>query len=263
MVTRTGEVDVRNPNNGIINRDQIGGGDNFIDIHQESASGVWALGTRMQLGERVFRYTQIGASGIAVAKAVQSQVIEANGDVTDMAVDTPAAGRKVVEVTNGSNTAIAANEFAGGWLHTNDDTGEGHLYQIRYHDAILASAAGNIHLYDKIKVAFVAGTTVSLTHSTYYKNIIHPSPPTALITGVTPVAFTADFYGWIQTWGPAVVLQDLTLNEGQQIIASFQTDGAVESIHQTNDITGHQPLGVTIHPNITAEHALVYLQIAP
>lgn len=263
MVTKAGEVDVRNPNNSIINRNQIGDGDNFLDVLEESSTLVWVLGTRVQIGERVFRYAQMGATGIAVAKAVQSQTIEANGDVTDMPVDTPAAGRRVVAVTNGGNTDIAANEFAGGWLHPNDDTGEGHLYQIRYHDAILASASGVMHLYDKIKIAFVAGTTVSLTHSTYYKNIIHPSPPTALVTGVTPVAFTADFYGWLQTWGPAVVLQDLTLNEGQTIIASYQTDGAVESIHQTNEITGHQILGVAIHPNITTEHALVYLSIAP
>lgn len=260
MVTKVGEVDVRNPNNGIVNRDQVG---IPVDIYEENISGVWVIGSRLQIGERIFRYAQIGASGIAVAKVVQSQVIESNGDVTDMAVDTPAVGIPRVTVTNGSNTDIAANEFANGWLGVNDDTGEGLLYQIRRHDAIAASAAGVIHLYDPVKIAFVANTTVSLTHSTYYKNIIQPSPPTALVTGVTPIAFTADYFGWLQTWGPAMALQDGTLSEGQQIIASRNTDGAVESLYQTNDITGHQVLGRAIHPNITTEHALVYLQIAP
>lgn len=229
MVTTGGRLTVLNPNVGIVDRAEIGLDTDLIDVYEESVTQIWPLGTRFQLGERVYRYFQSGAVALGAGKGVQPPVIETNGDVTDMAVDTPAIGARQMEVTNGSNTAITANEFTGGWLVVNDDTGEAYAYQIRINDAIATSGSGTIYLYDQVKVALGAGATVSLTHSTYYKNIIHPSPPTQLVTGFVPGVMTADYFGWLQTWGPAACLQQGTLYEGQDVMASRSVDGAVES----------------------------------
>lgn len=229
MVTLNGRMSAYNPNQDLVGRALIGLDDDFIDVYEFGTSVIWPIGTRFQLGERVYRYYLVGAVASAAGKAYQSPVIETNGDVTDMAVDTPAIGARQMEVTNGGNTAIAVDEFAEGWLHVNDDTGEAYVYQIRANDAMATSAAGTVYLYDQVKIALVANSTVSLTHNKYYQNIIHPSPPTALVTGVAPGIITAANYGWLQTWGPAAVLQQGTLYEGQDVMASKTVDGAIES----------------------------------
>ncbi|KKN32002.1 hypothetical protein LCGC14_0818210, partial [marine sediment metagenome] len=229
MVTQTGRMMVVNPNQAIVDRANIGLDDEFVDVYEFGTSQIYAFGTRVQIGERVYRYNLVGAVDGAAGKLYQPGVIEANGDVTDMAVDTPAIGARQMEVTNGANTAIAVSEFANGWLHVNDDTGEAYAYQIRDNDAIATSVAGTIYLYDQIKIALGAGATVSLTHSPYYQTIIHPSPPTSLVVGVMPGIVTAANYGWLQTWGPAAVLQQGTIYQGQDVMASRTVDGAIEA----------------------------------
>lgn len=230
MVTQGGRMSVFNPNQAIVDRVVIGNDDDWIDVYEENSSAIWALGTRVQIGERVYRYTENGSVALVAARLCQMPVIETNGDVTDMAVDTPAAGARQMEVTNGGNTAIAVGEFAGGWLIVNDDTGEGFAYQIRTNDAIATSAAGTIYLYDRVKTTLGASATVSLTHGQWANTIIHPSPPTAVLTVVAPIAITADYFFWGQTYGPAAMLQQGVLYEGQHVMASRTVDGAVESL---------------------------------
>lgn len=229
MVTVVSRAPVYNPNHMIVGRQFIGLDTEFIDVYEFGSSQIWPLSTRLQIGDRVYKYNLVGSVNGAAGKLYQPAAIESNGDVTDMAVDVPAAGARQMEVTNGSNTAITADEYADGWAHVNDDTGEAYAYQIRANDAIATSVAGTIYLYDQIQITFGAGATVSLTHSPYYQSIIHPSPPTSLVTGVMPGIVTAANYGWLQTWGPAAVLQQGTIYEGQDVMASRTVDGAIEA----------------------------------
>ena len=111
MVTKAGRMTVENPNQQIVDRAKIGLDDDFIDVYEESSTLIWPLGTRLQIGEQVFRYFQSGAVALGAGKGVQPPVIETNGDVTDMAVDTPGIGARQMEVTNAGNTAIVADEF--------------------------------------------------------------------------------------------------------------------------------------------------------
>jgi hypothetical protein len=265
MVTQNGRMAVENPNQQIVDRLLIGNRDAFIDVSEESSTAIWPLGARLQIGERVYRYAENGSSGIATARLCQMPVIETNGDVTDMAVDTPAIGALQMEVTNGGNTAITANEFTGGWLHVNDDTGEGYLYQIRANDAMSTSAAGTIYLYDPVIVALGAGATVSLTHGMWANTIIHPSPNTAALTGVTSGAITAEYFFWIQTWGPASVLHDgsTVVTQGDPVLVSEDDDGAVTLLDRDASGRDEPEVGWAMHPNADGEHTLIYLRLHP
>ena len=266
MVTQGGRMDVHNPNMGIIDRVQIGLDDDWIDVYEENSSAVWILGTRLQIGERVYRYTENGGTALVAARLCQMPVIESNGDVTDMAVDTPAAGVRQMEVTNGGNTAITAGEFASGWLHVNDDTGEGFAYQIRTNDAMSTSASGTIYLYDRVKTTLGASATVSLTHNIWANTIVHPSPATALLTGVAPIAITADYYFWAQTWGPCVMLEDSSstaVAQGSPVRASEDDDGAIALVNWDESNRNEPLVGISMHPNADGEHTLVYLMLNP
>lgn len=260
MVTQTGRMTLMNPNHAVVDRGDIGLDDEFVDVYEFGTTEIWTIGTRLQIGERVYRYNLVGSVAGAAGKLYQPAAIEGNGDVTDMAVDTPAAGVRQMEVTNGGNTAITENEYAGGWLHVNDDTGEAYAYQIRANDAIGTSSTGTIYLYDRVKVTLVANSTVSLTHSQYYQSIIHPSPPTALVTGVMPGIVTLANYGWLQTWGPAAVLQQGVLYQGQDVMASRTVNGAVESykvsLRTGGTSAGDENLFVLVEDSAGSETAL-------
>ena len=47
--------------------------------------------------------------------------------------------------------------------------------------------------------------------------------------GVVPVAVTASYYFWLQTGGPAIVLQDGKLFENRDVIPSHRVRGATQS----------------------------------
>tara|TARA_Y100000310_G_scaffold339215_1_gene431204 strand:+ start:3851 stop:4654 length:804 start_codon:yes stop_codon:yes gene_type:complete len=267
MVTQVTREAVHNPNLDIVDRSRLGLNDEGgIDVFEISATQVWPLGTRYQRGNKVFYYAKNAAVEIAAGKLCQGAVIETNGDVTDMAVDTPGIGDTQMEVTNGGNTAIAEDEFAGGECLIQDDTGEGYSYTIKGNDAMAASAAGTIFLWDKVQVALGAGATVALTHPTpFYNVIIHPSPPTAMLAGVTPRVLTASYYGWLQTWGPCAVLHDGSAVIVQQMAvrASEDDDGAVTLLDYDEAAQNYQDVGAAMHPTADQEHSLVWLKILP
>ena len=238
-------------------------GDSVTPFEEHSAQ-KFPLGTQLDYGDRSYRYCLADSTAIATGQLCQSGVIEANGDVTDMAVDTPAVGATSMEVTNGGNTAIAADEFAEGWLHVNDGTGEGYAYRIKGNDQMDASAAGTVFLYDSVRVALVAASTVSLTHSKYYGVIIHPSPPTAQLVGVTNIAVTASYYFWAQTKGPCAVPNDnaSTPNvQGALCRASEVHDGFIALLDYDESSINLREVGTTMHLNADDEYNLVDLNL--
>lgn len=239
--------------------------------HEQHTSQRYPLGTRMQLQDgRRFVYVENGAVALAPGKLIQSPVPAANFD--ELAIPTAvAAGTRAFNVTNGA-TAITKDQFKDGYLVVEDDAGEGHLYKIAGNDAEGAgSAAFEVRLAagEAIQVALTTATTVGLLQSPYKDVIIHPSPPTALLVGVTPTDIAANAYGWLQTWGPAAVLIDGTVIISEQVVASDGVDGAVEpadaAITDGTPPTGHGELravGYVIEVAATTEHGAVFLTLS-
>mgnify|MGYP003127231177 FL=1 len=262
MSTNLGRVAVMNPNEGIVDRTNIGAEADFISPYEQSTTQEWPIGTKLEIGTRVWRYALMGAVNSVPGKIYQSQLIQANGDVTDMAVDTPAVGALQMEVTNGSNTAITEDEFKDGYLHVNDDTGEGYAYQISGNDAIATSAAGTIFLYDSVQVALIGASTVSLTHPVGYKVIVAPAPITGVMAGVSMAVVTAGSYCWLQTKGPCAVLGDqgTTTIQGGPVRNSEDDPGGV-ALEDGADNLDMNHVGIALHVNADGEYMLVELQI--
>ena len=220
------------------------------------------LGSSMYFADgRRFRYGQATATAIATARLCQQTLNDANWD--ELVVPTARAiGDKQITVTNGT-AVITVDLFKDGYLNVEDDTGEGYLYTIEGNSAAANGAACTVDIRDKsgLQVAWTVSTTVNLFANPYGRIIIHPSPATALLVGVTPRVIAASRYGWFQTWGPASVLVEGTHVINECVIDSATADGAVAPTAST--AAGEENyVGVVCEVAATTEQGVVYLRIS-
>lgn len=199
----------------------------FINPYVEDAVQRFPLGTRLTHGDRIFRYAKAGSSSLAVGKLMQMPVPLA-GHI-DEAINEPAAEATTIAFTPNTVTTddIAANALQDGYIYINDDTGEGYMYRIRSHPALTGGASGVITLVDPIVVLPGASATATVLFPMWRNVILHPSPPTALVAGVTVAAVTGSNFCWLQVKGPCPVLIEGTVVIGQEVRASEGVDGAV------------------------------------
>lgn len=217
------------------------------------------LGNVMYFADgRRFAYGRAGATALVGGNLCQQTLNDANFD--ELAVPAAeAVGQTVVTVTNGATT-VAADDFADGWLNVEDDAGEGYLYRIRSNAAEGAGSADfDITLWDPLQVAWTTATTVLLFRSPYGRTIIHPSPATAMLTGVTPSAITTVLWGWLQTHGPASCITQGTVVINEKVIDSGSADGAVAPTAST--AAGEENyVGVVMEVAATTENSLINLR---
>lgn len=239
----------------------------------------WPLGQKAALPDgREYRYALIGGVNIATGKLTQAEVPGANFD--ELAVPAAEAlGQTVLTITNGATTAVK-DLFAEGYVNVEDDTGEGYLYKIKSSAAELAGSApiditiensrrnvvtGAAEGTKGLMLAWTTLTTVGLTKSPFRDVIIHPSPNTAVLTGVTPRPLTAARYGWLQVRGPASVLVQGTHVIGLSVQPSSSADGAVTPFTLTEGTPNTEitPVcGDCMEVAATTEHGLVNLKVA-
>lgn len=195
-------------------------------ITQVSVGQNYVLGARKEIGLSVYRYGLAGGVNLALGELCQAPVPTAGEHNLVPAAD-PAIGTVVITLTTGA--AVAANEYAGGWLHVNDGTGQGQVLRILSHPANAGAAVCAFTCIDPLTTALVtaADSLCALTANPYNLAIVHDSPPTSRLVGVPVVAINAGLYGWFQTRGPAAVLTQGTVHIFQQVQASATVDGAV------------------------------------
>lgn len=191
----------------------------------------WPVGTKMMLQDgRTFQFAKAGAVALAAGVLCQSEVPDADHDTLAVAA-AGAVGDKFVTITNGVDT-IEANLYAGGYLcvEAAAGTGEGVVYKIaNAHDAIANATNGTIPLERGLAIALNTSSTVTLVKHPCRDILIHPSPPTANVVGVTATAIAANKFGWIQTGGVGCCLIDGTVVIGQSVMPSNGTDGSVKA----------------------------------
>ena len=200
------------------------------------------LGAPRKVGMSAYRYGSVGAVDLALGVLCQAPVPAAvHHDLVPSA--SYAAGIRLVELTIGAAN-IAANEYAGGWLHVNDGTGQGQAFRILSHPAALSGATCVFTLIDPVTTAFdVADTLCAITANPHRLAIIHPSPPTAKLVGVPVVAMGAGTFGWFKVRGPAAVLTDGTVYIYQQVAPSASVDGAVKHAIQEITVGAEEAIG--------------------
>ena len=216
------------------------GGD--VDVYQIDATQKYALGTRITRNDgSMFRYGSFvtaTARGLLVGH-VNVDVDNASTDALLLAPvvayqqpnETPglyagAVGSRYVVMTLAS---VIKDQFAGGYINMNLDTGYGFIYRIKGNDATSDHYSGKIliELYDKLVVAIDATTDAGLVGSLYTD--LRALPPTTcwIPVGVTMNSMTTGTYGWICTRGAVSVLQESAIANGAVIAQAATTAGAV------------------------------------
>ena len=229
------------------------------DLFEESSTQKQRIGCTMRLADgREFVYCQAGGANIAVGKLCQGAVHDV-ANHGNIALTNANANVFSVTVTLGDLLATA-NMYAEGFLNICDGTGEGYLYKIKSHPAAAANAALVLTLYDKVRL------TTSSAHATLVKHpasgvIIHPSPATQALVGVTIIPVTANYYAWLQKKGPACVLVDGTIVAGGQVfVGSVDGSVAASSGNAITDIK-LQTIGRVITVDANTMHGVIDLQL--
>lgn len=199
--------------------------------------GVWPLGHRLIIPDgRVYRFTLNDGTTEVAGRLYQSIAPVANH--TNQTADvTRAAGATTVSATLGS-TCAPVDIYAEGTVHSNNDAGEGYTYRIRRaftighaHADAERDAVLTVELApsETVQVELGTGSDVTFTRNRFHQVLIHPSPPTSVLAGVSPGVCVADDFYWSQVHGECAVLAQGVLLAAREVQASTTTNGAVES----------------------------------
>ncbi len=178
-------------------------------------------------GGRQYMYVKAGALALVPGSLVQGPIEVASTHFNDMTPSVAAIGATSITVTPGASTGTA-NQFAGGWLMIQDNTGEGYFYRIASHPAISSSTAFTLVLDDPLVVALDATSLVTLVQNPANGVVITDHSTLQAPLGVAISAIPATDYGFIQVHGPCAVLADNTVTLGQLVVRSDDVDGAVQ-----------------------------------
>jgi hypothetical protein len=225
-------------------------------IYEESATQKAEIGYRILVGDRCFRYAYAGGTALIAGTLVNAAGWMAATTEVNLTVGTAAAvGTYLVpNVTS----AAAWTTLAGGYMIVNDNGGEGQCYKIKSSSANAdTSTSTDLVLYDPIETALTTSSQVELYTSPYYDLDIS-SAITDTVAGIPPIAVTANYYFWLQTWGPCAALVGATTASGD-LLVPHTTNGSVApgSVFTSNII------GFALTAGTATEYNGIFLRIAP
>jgi hypothetical protein len=239
-------------------------------IYTESSTARYPIGEKLELADgRVFRYGYTAAAINAaelVSQDVSASSLVETDDIVIVAASgfDPGAGSTQFQITLASTTK---DQYAGAMLQIANDggdgTGEGIQYRIKSNSATGATTSGkvDIYLFDPIKVALTTASDIAIVGNLWY-NVRGALGGAAdatkdyVICGVTPIAFTANYYGWLQTAGVALISCDGALAVGVNLTLSDTDVGHV----QLKDAETEPLVGFSLYASDDNAHVGVILQ---
>ena len=205
-----------------------------------------ALGTKMVIRDRTFRYVEAAGTEIGEGLLVGQQAAVTTQD-DDLAVaTTAAAGATSVSITLGGTNALEKNEYQDGYIFNNTAAGTAALmYRIESHALAAASAAVTIYLDepDGLVNAWTAGTdVVGLIGSPWKDIVVAPTTTLGMTVGLTCNTIAASYYGWVQTAGPGLAYLDIAASTvvGSALMAGTNHVGQMELL--TYEVEAYQAL---------------------
>jgi hypothetical protein len=233
-------------------------------VSEVSATRKMEVGTLVETPDgSKFRYAVANASVDLVAAnlMVAADPIANHGNrLIDDVVTAPAIGDSKVTLRSIGATALTFDQYQDGYLVTQDGTGEGFKYQIQGHKAYDASSDNvTIDLRDKIEVALVAASEVTLEYNPYAQVVISATDQADLALGIAHRAVDVSVarYFFIQTGGPCVVWADEAFASGTSLTIGTGTAGQVEAA----DAVAEPVIGLAMRLGVDGEHTLAFLTI--
>tara|TARA_Y100000310_G_scaffold334355_1_gene413963 strand:- start:1638 stop:2420 length:783 start_codon:yes stop_codon:yes gene_type:complete len=170
-------------------------------IYAESSTPKHKLGSRLQLGPRVFYYALAGEA-LTAAKMV---AFTADKDLETTVTVAHGIGTTALTVT--AESTITVDQYAEGMLIVDQGTGAGDQYVIKNNAAIGSSATGTVTIYEPglVTAWATSDTDIALWTNPFYK-LTQVGAATASGAGIPLIDVTDAYYFWVQTYGPAGVL---------------------------------------------------------
>ena len=175
-------------------------------VFEESSTAKAALGTRIAFEDgRVYRYAKNGATALAAGKFVKAGALVAQA--TKAVEAAVVVGNNTITLTTSSAITTATD----GYLQIDTGSGmTGQQYKIKTCAANATTATStDFTLYDPIAVALTTSAYGSVFYNPYEQCEV-VSAQTDIVLGVPTIPVTAEYYFWLQTWGPACVLSEGT-----------------------------------------------------
>jgi hypothetical protein len=238
-------------------------------IYEYSTTKKHRIGSRLQVGERIFRYALNSSVALRAGSIVSSPLL--GGATTTVQVDlslavAAKAGDSRLYVAM-DTTAQAADKFADGWVGVQDEVNaDAHIFQIKTHPLIANSGTSSyIDLYDGVPADLaITSTELDLIANPYSGVIITPksTTPACMTLGVAPIYLAGAYYFWLQTWGPAFVWNDdeVAVVCGMPACVSDNVDGAAE-LYEPGASGAFIGQGMLV-ASAVSEPVMIYLQIA-
>jgi hypothetical protein len=224
-----------------------------------SATQLHPLGTQAKTRDgRVFRYCQAGA-----VDTVAGSLYQAAAPVPNHLANTPPAvaiGATSFTYTPGA-TAGAANLYAEGYLQVDTTPGNGYMYRVGSHPAIVSATAFTLTLDEPIQVALTASSRVGLHHNSYKNVIVCPTAITGRVAGFSSGVITATQFGWLQTRGPVAALINGTPAITSPVANSATTAGAVDVWTTAAAAVTITPVGYMMQVGVSTKNNAVFATI--
>jgi len=232
----------------------------------------YSLGTRMHLPDgSVFAYARVSSTAATVAGDLYVGgggygASDAGWDNDAVITAGGGAGSTTVTVTAGATTAVTANQFEDGWFGVQDQTGEGHVYQIDGNTSAAAGSAVVITVKEGFHVGLAAGTSQAAIKENEYAAITHNTADTVNsgpVVGIMPTAATASYYCWVQRRGTCMAATDnTTLVQGNAFVASTSVAGQVAPLIAGSTVSKARSfLGYVMCVAASSEYSMVSLQL--
>lgn len=261
------------------------------DILKITSAKIHPLGTRGYTRDgRVYRYARNGGTALKAGFVVQSATPSAYEILYTTGTTELFANSTKVKVKSGTGARLTTkNSYADGFVYLQTSStlkGSGLYAQIKSHTTETLSATGVATVYFYSGDGLYSPTTncgstnasLGIIPNPYDKVIVKPAgKKTALVVGVPNRPVTANYYFWVQTWGPCPIKGSDTTDVGTAVGASTAaTAGTVGGVTDTGKTSGaaglvwsvvRDCLGDSIGHAMVAGSAgkcrMVFLKLAP
>ena len=238
----------------------------------ETSGQKQRLGTKAMTPDgRVFYYARNGSAAITTAGMIVDAGTALTVNAHDMDVPAAANAAGTVKITiSVPTTDLTKDQYKDGYIIFNDGPGEGEVYRIKSHPAHDASVTNDVVITidepDGIRTATTTSSLCGFVANPYaaVKIIDGDGTMETGALGVTTIAMTANYYGWIQTAGIGSVAIGAAVGvvgDGLQISQASGESGRAELY----DLSGEddiQSIGTAIGiPSVDTDKQMCLLTI--
>lgn len=230
------------------------------DPWTESSTKNFAFGTKLIIGDRVWRYCLNGATGLSKALMTsQPAAIAGNKEIVQTG-HAWAVGDVSGSVLITTGQTLGVNEFADGIMFANKVAAVGDSYLIIANKQRTTDTIMDIELLEPIRTAISVTTEITLMANMRSKVVVAPTTAVGPATGVPLIDVTANYYFWAQTGGPCPIITDTgeTMVAGE--VAGYPAAPAVAGACGVTAVTD-QTWGHVMQVGAAAEPSLIYLTL--